>query len=107
MKTSNRVRRLTPTQNAASPLAVDRLCDCEDESGSRRPEDARIACSDALERIMPNKKRFCVPLVSSTTMRTVPPGLTKDVLLQALEDAGTSFEQGELAYLAVTVQRAR
>ena len=33
---------------------------------------------------------------------TVPPGLTKDVLLQGLADAGTSFEQGELAYLAVT-----
>ena len=35
-------------------------------------------------------------------MDTVPPGLTKDVLLQVLEDAGTSFERGELAYLAVT-----
>jgi hypothetical protein len=51
---------------------------------------------------MPNKKRLCVPLVSSTTMGTVPPELTKDVLLQVLEDAGTSFERGELAYLAVT-----
>jgi hypothetical protein len=30
----------------------------------------------------------------------VSPGLAKDVLLQALEDA--SFERGELAYLAVT-----
>jgi len=32
----------------------------------------------------------------------VPPGLTKDVLLQALEESGRSFERGELAYLAVT-----
>jgi hypothetical protein len=33
---------------------------------------------------------------------TVPPEVRKDVLLQALEDAGRSFECGELAYLAVT-----
>ena len=33
---------------------------------------------------------------------TVPPGPTKDVLLQGLADAGTSFERGELAYLAIT-----
>jgi hypothetical protein len=33
---------------------------------------------------------------------TVPPGLTKDVLLQALEESGRSFERGELAYLPVT-----
>ena len=33
---------------------------------------------------------------------TVTPGPTKDVLLQGLADAGTSFERGELAYLAVT-----
>jgi hypothetical protein len=32
----------------------------------------------------------------------VPPRLTKAVLLQGLEDAGTSFERGELAYLVVT-----
>ena len=47
-------------------------------------------------------RSFCVPLLASTTMDTVPPGLTKDVLLQVLEDAGTSFERAELAYLAVT-----
>jgi hypothetical protein len=35
-------------------------------------------------------------------MGNVPPGPTKDVLLQALEDAGRSFERGELAYFAVT-----
>ena len=33
---------------------------------------------------------------------TVPLEPTKDVLLQGLADAGTSFERGELAYLAIT-----
>lgn len=51
---------------------------------------------------MRNKKRLLRLARVFTTMGTVPPGLTREVLLQALKDAGTSFEQGELAYLAIT-----
>jgi hypothetical protein len=51
---------------------------------------------------MPKKKRLLRPARVFDHHGTVPPGPTKDVLLQGLEDAGTSFEPGELAYLAVT-----
>ena len=51
---------------------------------------------------MPNKKRLLRSARVFDDHGTVPPGPTKDVLLQGLADAGTSFERGELAYLAVT-----
>ena len=51
---------------------------------------------------MPNKERLLRPARVFDHHGTVPPGPTKDVLLQGLEGAGTSFERGELAYLAVT-----
>ena len=51
---------------------------------------------------MPNKNAFLCPARVLDHHETVPPGPTKDVLLQGLEDAGTSFEPGELAYLALT-----
>ena len=51
---------------------------------------------------MPNKNAFLRPARVLDHHETVPPGPTKDVLLQGLADAGTSFERGELAYLAVT-----
>ena len=51
---------------------------------------------------MPNKKRLLRLARVFDHHGTVPPGPTKDMLLQGLADAGTSFERGELAYLAVT-----
>jgi hypothetical protein len=51
---------------------------------------------------MPNKKRLLRLARVFDHHGTVPPRPTKDMLLQGLADAGTSFERGKLAYLAVT-----
>jgi hypothetical protein len=42
---------------------------------------------------LPNNKRLLRPARGFDHHKTVPPGLTKEALLQALEDAGTPFER--------------